>query len=100
VDASMDKNDYKPLWRALAYIKKYWGFIACGFVCTALVNAFTLLQPLLIKKVMDDVIFAGKTAAEQGRALDALQLVLLFFFLLLIGKGLFYSCRATLSHAG
>lgn len=96
----MDKNDYKPLWRALAYIKRYWGFIACGFVCTALVNAFTLLQPLLIKKVMDDVIFAGKTAAEQGRALDALQLVLLFFFLLLIGKGLFYFLQGYLIPCG
>lgn len=96
----MDKNDYKPLFRALKYIKKYWGYIAFGFLCTALVNGFTLLQPLLIKKIMDDVIFAGKTAAAQGKTIEALQLVLMFFFLLLIGKGLFYFLQGYLIPCG
>ncbi len=96
----MNKSDYAPLLRALKYLKKYWGYIAFGFVCTALVNGFTLLQPLLIKKIMDDVIFAGKSAVEQGKALEALQLVLVFFFLLLIGKGLFYFLQGYLLPCG
>ena len=76
----MDKNDLKPLIRAMTYLKKYVWYIIFGFICTACVNLFTLSQPLLIKKVMDDVVFAGKEAVSQSKSLEALQMVLLFFF--------------------
>ena len=61
----MDKNDLKPLIRAMTYLKKYVWYIIFGFICTACVNLFTLSQPLLIKKVMDDVVFAGKATGHK-----------------------------------
>lgn len=96
----MDKNDLKPLIRAMSYLKKYVWYIIFGFICTACVNLFTLSQPLLIKKVMDDVVFAGKEAVSQTKSLEALQMVLLFFFLILVGKGLFYFLQGYLIPLG
>ncbi len=97
---SKDSNDYKPLIRALSYLKPYWPYILVGFICTAIVNAFTLYQPVLIKMIMDKVIFAGKSAAGQAEAMHYLKLVLGGFALLLVGKGLFYFFQGYLIPAG
>lgn len=96
----MSETSLKPLIRALNYVKKYWIYIAAGFLCTALVNAFTLYQPVLIKTIMDKVIFAGKSAAEQAEALKYLKLVIGGFVLLLFGKGIFYFFQGYLLPCG
>ncbi len=96
----MKESSLQPLIRALQYVKKYWGYIAAGFICTLLVNAFTLYQPVLIKMIMDKVIFAGKTAAQQAEALKYLKIVIGGFILLLLGKGFFYYFQGYLLPCG
>lgn len=96
----MNDQKYKPLIRALYYVKKYWSYIFIGFLCTLLVNFFTLLQPYLIKLIMDKVIFAGKSATGQAEALHYLKLIIFGFVLLLIGKGTFYFLQGYLIPMG
>jgi ATP-binding cassette, subfamily B, bacterial MsbA len=73
-----------PLRRVIGYIRKYWWYIAAAGLCTILLNGFTLLQPQLIKYIMDNVIL-GKTT----HSLASLNLVIGGFLVLIILKGIF-----------
>ncbi|MDQ7824989.1 MAG: ABC transporter ATP-binding protein [Candidatus Eremiobacteraeota bacterium] len=74
----------QALLRVLRYIRKYWWYIMTAGICTILLNAFTLLQPQLIKVIMDHVIL--------GKGPDSfryLNLVIAGFLFLIIVKGIF-----------
>jgi ATP-binding cassette, subfamily B, bacterial MsbA len=74
----------KALLRIIGYIRKYWWYIAIAGLCTVLLNAFTLLQPQLIKFIMDKVILNKST-----QSLKNLNLVILGFLALIVLKGIF-----------
>lgn len=74
----------QTLLRILKYIKKYWWYIAIAGVCTLGVNAMTLLQPQLIRYIMDNVILS-----KAQSSLKSLNLVILGFLGLIVVKGIF-----------
>lgn len=57
------KNDKQYLTRYLVYLKAYKGLLAGGFLLIPLISACTILQPLLIKKALDDAILANNIPA-------------------------------------
>ncbi len=74
----------QPLFRILQYIRKYWWYIAVAGICTLGVNAMTLLQPQLIRYIMDNVILS-----KAQNSLKYLNIVILAFLALIVVKGIF-----------
>ncbi|MGV8124461.1 MAG: ABC transporter ATP-binding protein [Candidatus Xenobiia bacterium LiM19] len=74
----------QTLLRLLQYIRKYWWCIAVAGVCTLGVNAMTLLQPQLIRYIMDNVILS-----KAQSSLKSLNIVILGFLALIVVKGIF-----------
>lgn len=76
----------KTLLRVIQYIRKYWWYIAVAGLCTILVNLVTLLQPQLIKIIMDKAILSHSPITQSLRYLN---LVILGFLALIVFKGIF-----------
>lgn len=74
----------KTLFRVIGYVKKYWWYITIAGICTILLNFVTLLQPQLIKIIMDKAILS-----KSPQSLMYLNLVILGFLLLIVLKGIF-----------
>jgi len=74
----------QTLFRLLQYIRKYWWCIAVACICTLGVNAMTLLQPQLIRYIMDNVILS-----KAQNSLKSLNIVILGFLALIVVKGIF-----------
>jgi len=83
-DIAAEPAKMQTLLRIIRYIKKYWWYIAIAGVCTLGVNAMTLLQPQLIRYIMDNVILS-----KAQSSLKSLNLVILGFLGLIVVKGFF-----------
>ncbi|MFH1453845.1 MAG: ABC transporter ATP-binding protein [Armatimonadota bacterium] len=75
--------------RLIGYIKTYWKQITLAFIFTLLLVVIPLLQPYLIKFLMDYVLSGNeyvKTAAEK---IHYLKLIVFCFFMIILLKGYF-----------
>ncbi|MHC9541913.1 MAG: ABC transporter ATP-binding protein [Vulcanimicrobiota bacterium] len=84
IDSKEETVLMQTLFRLLKYIRKYWWCIAVAGVCTLGVNAMTLLQPQLIRYIMDNVILS-----KAQSSLKSLNIVILGFLALIVAKGIF-----------
>lgn len=73
----------KIFLRFLNYMKPYWLYISVSLIFTLIVNLFALFQPVLIRIILDDVIIPDNPSFHM------LNMVVLGFVGLLLGKGIF-----------
>ena len=63
------KKDQAYIKQYLGYLKKYKKALLLGLICIPFISLAHIVQPLIIKHVIDEIILPKKLANIEGRVL-------------------------------